>query len=215
MEVKYLGHSSFSFKGKLATVVTDPFSSEKVGLKFPSTEADIVTISHDHPDHNETKNITGDPLILDLPGEYEKKAVRVTGFPSYHDKHEGAERGKNTLFKIEIDDISILHCGDLGHTLTDELLEEIGTVHVLCIPVGGHYTIDATDAVQVIKHVEPLLVIPMHYKMPGMTPMFDEITPVDDFLVKMGLTAEEKPKKLVLKLEELGEDMKTVVMDTV
>jgi L-ascorbate metabolism protein UlaG (beta-lactamase superfamily) len=213
MEIRYLGHASFHLKGKSASVVTDPFDKETVGLKFPTVSADIVTVSHHHADHDIVKEVEGTPLVLDLPGEFEKEGIRVTGFETYHDKEQGAKRGKNIVFKIEVDGVSILHCGDLGHVFNDETLEEIGTVDVLLVPVGGVYTIDSTDALQVIKQVDPKTVIPMHYKVEGMKDTFKDLTAVDDFLTKMGIVVEEKMKKLVVKPEEESEQMKTVVME--
>jgi L-ascorbate metabolism protein UlaG (beta-lactamase superfamily) len=214
MEIKYLGHSCFSLKGKDASVITDPFDEKMVGLKLGKLSTDIVTISHEHPDHNKREDIEGDPIIIDLPGEYEKKGIRVTGIATYHDKTKGEERGKNTIFKIEIDGVSILHCGDLGHELSDEALEELGEVHVLLVPVGGFYTIAADDAVRIIKQVEPSLVIPMHYNQEGVNPeLGSKLAPVDDFLAKIGVGPQEKVKKLAVKKEELTGDMKVVVMD--
>jgi L-ascorbate metabolism protein UlaG (beta-lactamase superfamily) len=150
MDIKYIGHASFFIKTKLSRVVTDPFDP-KIGLKFPKTEADIVTVSHHHSDHNFLSQITGDPLIIDWPGEFEKQQVRISGFSSFHDKQKGAERGENTLYKFETEGISILHCGDLGVVPDDNFINQIGEVDVLMVPVGGVYTIDANDAVDVIK----------------------------------------------------------------
>ena len=105
MDIKYLGHSSFLIKTKTARIVTDPFDPEMVGLKFPKTEADVVTISHNHKDHNQFKNVSGingvDPLIIDMPGEFEKLGVRIFGFQSFHDKTHGSERGENIMYKFE------------------------------------------------------------------------------------------------------------------
>jgi L-ascorbate metabolism protein UlaG (beta-lactamase superfamily) len=214
MDIKYIGHSSFQIKGKSGTVVTDPFDSKMVGLKYPSLEADIITVSHEHPDHNVSNIIGGNPLLLNIPGEYEKQGIRVTGYLSYHDNSQGKERGKNTLFKIEMEDISVLHCGDLGHLLGEELIEEIDTVDILLIPVGGFYTINADDAVKVISKLEPSLVIPMHYnhdKLDQKT--FGQMTPLSDFLTKMGAFESEPVKKLSVKKADLIEGTKVVVME--
>ncbi len=100
MEIKYLGHSSFLIKTKDAKIVTDPFDPIVTGIKFPKIEADVVTVSHDHRDHNQAKLVDGNPLIIDMPGEYEKKGVRIFGYRSYHDKKQGTERGEVILYKI-------------------------------------------------------------------------------------------------------------------
>ena len=101
MDIKYLGHSSFYVKSKDGRLVTDPYDSS-IGLKFPKTEADIVTISHGHPDHSNLSGVTGDVLVVDSPGEFEKKEIRIFGFQSYHDAKKGVERGENIIFKFDI-----------------------------------------------------------------------------------------------------------------
>lgn len=209
-----MGHSSFFIKGKTASLLTDPFDPKMVGLKFPKVKADIVTISHHHQDHDKTQLVEGDPLVIDLPGEYEKDQVRVTGFSAFHDKKKGEERGKNTLFKIEMDDISILHCGDLGDKLSDEMLEEVGNIDILLIPVGGVYTIDDDEAVEVVNSIEPSIVIPMHYKSDKLNEkVFGEFSPLSSFLDKMGAADVEPIKKLKVKREEFEEEMKVVVLE--
>ena len=103
MEITYLGHSSFRIKGKVATIVTDPYDSKTVGLKFPKVDADIVTISHQHDDHNQAVLIDGNPKVVNNPGEYEIKGISIFGIPTYHDAKQGEERGSNTVFVISID----------------------------------------------------------------------------------------------------------------
>lgn len=214
MDIKYLGHASFSIKSKLGSVVLDPFDPKVVGLKYATQEADVVTISHAHADHNYQAGISGNPLLVNIPGEYEKNGIRVYGYESYHDSNKGADRGKNTMFKIVAEDISVLHCGDLGHTLTEEALEEIDIVDVLMIPVGGFYTISAEEAAKVISKIEPSIVIPMHYKTDSHSAeMFKDVAPLSDFLEKMGAGAIEPVKKLTIKKADLTDQMQIVVME--
>jgi len=194
----------------------DPYDETKMGMKLPQQEADIVTISHEHDDHNARLVATGTPLILDIPGEYEKNGIRISGFETYHDKQQGAQRGKNTMFKVEMDELAILHCGDLGHTLSSELIEEIDGVDILLIPVGGFYTIDASEARQMVEKLEPSLVIPMHYKDPQIKPNIDnyaDMAPVEDFLGKVGVSDPERVKTLSIKKSDLTETVKIMVMD--
>src|SRR3990167_3744091 len=214
MEIKYLGHSAFFIKTKTARVVTDPFDPQMVGLKFPKIEADIVTVSHEHQDHDKSSLVSGDLLVINLPGEYEKRGVRVFGYKSYHDKNQGKDRGENTLFKIEAEDITMLHCGDLGHVLQDSLLDEIGDVDVLLVPVGGHFTIDAEDAITVVKAIDPAIVIPMHYNHQGLNQkVFSSIAPLEEFLKKYGNPPIEPVDQLTIKKEDLTDEMKLVVMN--
>lgn len=212
MEIKYLAHSSFLVKTKDAKIVMDPFDPKFVGLKFGKQEADIVTISHGHKDHSHTELIEGTPLILTWPGQFEKKGVRMWGISSFHDKVEGKERGENIMYKFESEGISILHCGDLATILTDSQLDEVGDVDILMIPVGGKNSLSADEAILLIKKIEPSIVIPMHYSVPGIA--LEGLAPVDDFLKKMGITEAEILEKLVVKKEEFEADtaMRVVVL---
>ncbi len=219
MEIKYLGHASFLIKTKTAKVVTDPYDSEMVGMKFPKTEADIITISHHHHDHDQSDLIplppTGAPaLIIDMPGEFEKMGVRIFGFKSFHDDKKGEERGENILYKIEAEGISILHCGDLGYVPEDSFLDAIGDVDILLVPTGGFYTIDSSQAAELVKKIEPSIVIPMHFNQPKLNQKnFGQLEKVEEFTKKFGL---EKPvllPKLVYKKEEGEEEMKVVVLE--
>jgi L-ascorbate metabolism protein UlaG (beta-lactamase superfamily) len=214
MEIKYLGHSSFFIKTKSAKLVTDPFNPEKVGLKFPKQESDIITISHNHADHNYREGIKGEPIIFDWPGEYEKNEVHITGYPSFHDKQQGAERGENVIYKIEAEKLAILHVGDLGHSLSDELIEEIGGIDILMVPVGGVYSLSAEEAVKLINEIEPSIVIPMHYNRPELdATTFGSLQTLDVFLKAMGVEGAEPQEKLSIKKEEINpEEMKVVVL---
>ncbi|HEX7542751.1 MAG TPA: MBL fold metallo-hydrolase [Patescibacteria group bacterium] len=218
MEIKYLGHSSFLIKTKTAKVLTDPYDPEMVGLKFPKTEADVVTISHSHKDHNQIKNVSGingvDPLIIDMPGEFEKMGVRIFGFQSYHDKTKGSERGENILYKFEAEGLSVLHCGDLGVIPEESFLETIGEVDILMVPVGGFYTIDADEAFQLVKRIEPAIVIPMHYNHSKLNQKnFSQLTGINEFTKKFGLDNPIPLPKLVYKKEEIEQEMKVVVLE--
>lgn len=213
MEIKYLGHASFFIKGKLGRLITDPFDPQMVGIKFPKTEADVVTISHHHQDHDYLSAISGSPLVIDLPGEYEKNGFRIFGYKSFHDKKNGQERGENILFKIETEGIRVLHCGDLGLIPEDKFLDSMGEIDVLLVPVGGFYTIDGNEAIALAKKIEPAIIIPMHYKTKGHNPqVFEKIALLDSFLKEIGQTPEAQ-EKLVIKKEDLAElEMKVVVL---
>ncbi len=214
MEIKYLGHSSFFIKTKTGKVVTDPFNPQMVGLKFPKTEADIVTVSHAHNDHNYREGIKEGALFLDWPGEYEKQEVRVRGYSTFHDNKQGAVRGENILFKIESENISVLHCGDLGHIPDETTIELIGAVDILLIPTGGLYTLGAEEAVKVAQEIEPSIVIPMHFGRPELNQeTFKNLAPVETFLNAIGAKDTQTIDKLNVKKEDLNpEEMKVVVL---
>jgi L-ascorbate metabolism protein UlaG (beta-lactamase superfamily) len=215
MYLQYLGQSCFKIQDKTTadgiTLVTDPFDKE-LGLKVPNFEADIITISHDHHDHNNARALRGTPFIISRAGEYDVKGVAVHGVDSFHDNKEGKEKGGNIIYRIEIDDISIAHLGDLGHILTNQQLEVLVGTDILLIPVGGKYTIDAKQAMEVISQIEPRMVIPMHYKLPGMKMDFDS---VDRFIKEIGLKPTEEERLKINKKDLPVEDMELVVMKVV
>jgi len=213
MDITFLGHSSFRIKGRGASVVTDPFDPKMVGLKYSGVEADIVTVSHEHADHNHLESVGGVKNIVRGPGEYEIMGVSILGFASAHDDKGGALRGKNTIYIFEIDGVRIAHLGDLGHKLSEGLVENIGHIDILMVPVGGEFTIGPDEATSVVQEIEPTIVIPMHYKLAGISESsFGKLAPVEEFLKEVGLTAETAPK-LSVKREELGEDTKVVVLE--
>jgi L-ascorbate metabolism protein UlaG (beta-lactamase superfamily) len=212
MEIKYIAHSSFVIKTKTATLITDPFGAQ-TGPKYPKVEADIVTVSHDHADHNNVSVVGGSPIVLDWPGEYEVKSISVTGIPSFHDSEQGTKRGKNVLFKIVAENLTLLHCGDLGHVPDDDLVDRIGPIDVLFVPVGGHYTVDAASASHVVKKLDPFIVIPMHFASPKLNQkMFGELQPVEEFLKVMGASGQIPVPKLTLKHEDFANDSTTKVV---
>lgn len=168
MEITYLGHSCFKLKGKQGTVVTDPYGA-KIGKTMPSVSADIITVSHGHFDHNNIKAVSGTarkdhPWIADACGEYEVAGISMFGYKTFHDNAEGKERGNNIVFSIVMDGVNVVHLGDLGHSLSDDIVEKLGNVDVLLVPVGGTYTLDPAAAAEVIQEIEPSYVIPMHYR---------------------------------------------------
>jgi len=216
MDITYLGHSSFKLRGKKVTVVTDPFDPTLVGLKFPKNlEADIVTVSHAHPDHNNVKQVAGTPFVIDGPGEYEVMGVGMIGIPSFHDDKQGKERGRNTIYNIEIDGIHIVHCGDLGEMLTDKEIEQLGVVDVLLIPVGGTYTITAKQASELIAEIEPSIVIPMHYGRDDLDQKtFSELAPLPTFLKIMAKEDAVAQPKLVITKDKIPDTMQVVVLES-
>ena len=212
MYISWLGHSCFKIQDKTTpdgiTIVTDPFD-KSIGLKVPNFEADIVTVSHDHHDHNNTSALRGNPFIINSAGEYDRKGVMIEGVESYHDDKQGTKLGKNIIYRIEIDDITIVHLGDLGQILDNKQLEKIGGADILLVPVGGTYTLDAKNAVEVVSQIEPRIVIPMHYKTKNLKISLDG---ADKFIKELGLkpTIEEKLK--ISKKDLPAEDMELVIL---
>ncbi|MDP3994671.1 MAG: MBL fold metallo-hydrolase [bacterium] len=212
MEIIYLGHSSFKLRGKSVSVITDPYDSGMVGLKYPSSEADIVTVSHDHKDHNQSNVVKNVKKVIFGAGEYEIARVSIIGISQFHDAEKGEKRGKNIVYIYEMDDFRLCHLGDLGHTLSDEMVGQIGDIDVLMIPVGGFYTIGPKEAIEIIGKINPYFVIPMHYKVPGINQdTFSGLLPVEDFLSNSGLSV-EKTQKFTVKKSDIMEDQSTKVI---
>ena len=168
MKVRFLGHASFLITSeKGLRVITDPYRPGCFdgGIRYgPITEkADIVTISHEHDDHN-CPDIAGDPTFVRGAGKRDIKGIQITGIDAFHDESSGKQRGKNTIFNMTIDGMQVVHLGDLGHMLTDNHINKIGRVDVLFIPVGGFFTIGARVADDIVTKLKPKVVVPMHFK---------------------------------------------------
>ena len=164
MKIKWLGHASFMITSETGTkIITDPYTT---GEKFKYGEiketADIVTMSHDHFDHNNIAAVQGNPQAVKETAE--AKGIKFSGIPTYHDEVQGSQRGKNTIFCFEVDGVKVCHLGDLGHGLSDKQAAEIGEVDVLLCPVGGFFTIDVATASQTCDQLKPRVIIPMHFK---------------------------------------------------
>lgn len=210
MDITYLGHASFRLKGKTATLVVDPYD-DSVGLKFPKVEADIVAVSHQHFDHNAVSAVSGTPFLVSGPGEYEVKGIEIVAVQSFHDNKQGSERGLNTIYNFRIDKINICHLGDLGQTsLTDQQVQEIGNVDILLLPVGGHFTIDASEANKIATQLEPKIIIPMHFK--DTETKVEELAGVEKFLKEIGKENLEPVNKLVLTQDKLPEETQVVLL---
>jgi len=208
MTIFWLGQAAFKIVDKEVTIAIDPY--DKIGLKMPKFQAEILLITHDHSDHNYRDAIKGEPFIIDSQGEYEVKNVFVYGLPAYHDNKQGAESGQITIYVIEMEGMKIAHLGDIGQeSLTDEQLEELEGVDILLIPVGGEETINGTGAVKIISQIQPRIVIPMHYKIPGLN---TKLEPVDKFLKEFGVSSPEKMDKLKISKKDLPQEETKVII---
>lgn len=191
-------------------IAIDPYG-EGLGLKVPQVSAEILLISHKHSDHSNIKAISGKPFLIDENGEYEIKGIFIKTVPLFHDTQEGKERGSVICFIIEVEQMRLCYLSDLGQKeLSSEQLEQIGEVDILLIPVGGNYTIGPKEAATIISQIEPRVVIPMHYKIPGLK---KDLEGVDKFLKVMGQESAEPQKKLKVVLKDLPrEETKIVVL---
>lgn len=208
MDVTWLGQSCFRLRGRSAAVVTDPYPPA-LGPRL-RLEGDVVTVSHDHEHHNHVQAVKA-AHVIDGPGEYEVAGVTVIGLPTFHDREQGAEHGRNTVYVIEVDEVRVCHLGDLGHSLDDGVLEALGAVDVLLVPVGGGRALDAAQAAEVVRQVEPRYVVPMHYGHPAIRL---ELAPVDRFLQEMGVAEAEPQPRLSVQASSTAEtETRVVVLD--
>lgn len=214
MKIIFHGHSCFEItaspiKQNLVKIVIDPFS-EEIGLKLPKMEANLLLVSHGHYDHSNVRSVSGNYFLISEPGEYEIKGVFVKAIKSFHDQKEGKERGENLIFKIEAEDLKLCHMGDLGQReLTKEQLDEISQVDILFIPVGGTYTISAKEAKEIISQIEPKIIIPMHYHLPGLKIKLDGI---ESFISLMGKKKVEEIEKLQIKKADLPQEGQKILI---
>ena len=209
MDIIWLGHSCFEIKGSQGAIVTDPYSPD-LGYTLGERAADIVTISHQHPGHAYAQGVGGNPRLVAGPGEYDIGGVLLLGVSTFHDGEKGVVRGKNTAFIIEVDEVSICHLGDLGHVLAAGQVEEIDNVDVLLLPVGGVSTIGASKAAEVVRQLEPKVVIPMHYRTPALV---RELESADRFLKEIGVNEVNPLPKLSITKSGLPTSTQVYLLD--
>jgi len=214
MHIIWRGHSCFEIittpaKNNQIKVVIDPFS-EEIGLRVPKLEADILLISHSHDDHSNIKAVLGNPFLIEGPGEYEIKNVFIQGIHSWHDNCRGRERGRNTIFTLEAEDLRLCHLGDLGQKeLTEEQLEKIAEIDILMVPIGGTFTVSAKEALKIISQIEPKITIPMHYQIPKLKFKLDDYS---KFLKSLGIKKLEPLSKLSIKKKDLSLDEAKIIL---
>lgn len=194
MKIKYYGHAAFLITSDQGTkILIDPYEPGAFGGQLSygkiTDQVDIVCTSHDHADHNYTKDLPRGFQIVKGSGSKTIKGISIKGIPTYHDPSKGNERGTNTIFNLTIDQVKVSHLGDLGHLLSHNELAEVGPVDILLIPVGGVFTIDPKEAAQVAEQIKPKVLIPMHFKT---TKCGFPIAPVEDFL--KGKSNVKRPK---------------------
>ena len=208
MEITWLGHSCFLIRGKEKTILTDPYHPD-LGYHLGEPKADIVTLSHFHPGHNYIEGVVNEPKRVKGPGEYEIGGTFITGVACFHDNKRGDLLGKNTIYIIEMDGITLCHLGDLGHSLDPHLIEEIGDIDILFLPVGEVSTILIDTAVEIVRQLEPPIVIPMHYKTEAFT---GNLSLVDKFLDKMRIREIEARPKFSITKPSLPAPTQTIVL---
>lgn len=210
MEITWLGHCSFLLKGATLAIVTDPFD-DTLGLRPGRVQADVVTASSKDSHHNHLGMTTGFRKAFAGPGEYEVSDVFIHGIKSFRDASQGAERGRNTVYRILMDGIRLCHLGTIGHVPTTEQVTAIGDVDVLFVPVGGGGALTPAQATEVVSLLEPKLIIPMHFQTPG---LLLPLEPLDAFLKEQGVAGMEPTPKLQLTASSLPTGPQVVLLES-
>ncbi len=207
MTINWYGQSCFRLESKGTSILIDPFSKE-IGLRTPRLNDNIFLVTHEHYDHNNVEEVPVESFVIRGPGEYEKAGIRIEGIASYHDNTQGTQRGLNTIYILRAEDMRLCHLGDLGQAkLTDEQVEAIGDIDILFIPVGGKYTIDGKEAADVVKQIEPKIIIPMHYKVDGLN---IDIDGSQKFLKEIGIKPEEVESYRIMAKNLPTEEIKLI-----
>jgi L-ascorbate metabolism protein UlaG (beta-lactamase superfamily) len=209
MQITWYGHSCFRLRNRGGTVVTDPYG-DGIGYSLPRLRADIVTVSHDHPDHASVQAVKGNPSIINGPGEYEIKGVFIIGISTHYDETRKQAGIRNTVYVFDFEGLTVCHLGDLRRVPTQSQVEELGDVDVLLVPVGGGSTLGSAEASEVISLLEPKIVIPMHYQTDLLQGL--KLQPVDQFLKEMGIKDAEPQDMLKLTKSGLPSETQVIVM---
>jgi L-ascorbate metabolism protein UlaG (beta-lactamase superfamily) len=215
MKIKWYGHAAFLITSDQGTkIITDPYEPGAFGGQLSygkiRDQVDIVLTSHDHADHNYTKDLPGSPQVVKGSGPQTSKGILMKGISTYHDPSKGSERGTNTIFTFKVDHVQLCHLGDLGHLLSDKELAEIGPVDILLIPVGGFFTIDPEEATRVAGQIKPKILIPMHFKTEKCG---FPIAPVEDFLKGKKNVRRAKASEATFEKAALPQQMEIVVLE--
>jgi len=212
MEITWYGLTCFRLSERgMANVVTDPYPPE-LGLEYTRPRGNIVTISRNTPECSYVSGVRGPSKILDGPGEYEIGGVFVTGVRTFADSKNGKVNGLNTIFMCDFDGLTICHLGLLGHVPTQSQVEDLGTVDVLLLPVGGGGALTPAKASEVISLFEPSIVIPMYYKIPGLE-LDAKLGTLNRFLKEMGLDEVETEERFKVTSSSLSDETQVVVLE--
>ncbi len=209
MEITWYGHSCFRLtQRRMIAVVTDPYDAAEVGLPPLKLKADVVTVSHDAPGHNHVKSVKGVQHVLTGPGEYEIGGVFITAIRT-NGKNRKADTPRNTLFLFDYDGVTVAHLGNMQRVPTQSEIEALGNVHVALVPVGGGSALNAAQAAEVISLLEPSIVVPMHYHLPGTN---IALAPLQRFLKEMGVENAEPQESLKVTASSLPQELHVVVL---
>jgi len=207
VDITWLGHACFRLRSEEVVVLTDPFPLS-LGLRPDTRPATVVTVSNSHPNHSNSEEVTGEPRVFSAPGEYEYRGISVRGVMTPQSPETPREQ-RSVAYTMEIDRVNICHLGDISAPLSPVQIDELSPVDVLLVPSGGGCTLEIDQVLRVLQDLDPKIVIPMHYNIPGVdVPLQD----VDVFLRRMGLSEVQSQPRLVVTASNLPDDMRVVVL---
>ncbi len=211
MEITWYGHSCFRLTERnYVTVVTDPFDNKKVGYDALKLKAEIVTISHDAPGHNNSDAVKGTTHVLTGPGEFEIGGVFITAVQTDSGSKKAKDSVRNTIYVFDYDGITVAHLGDLRKIPTQSEVELLGSVNVALVPVGGGGSLNAAKAAEVVSMLEPNLVVPMHYSTPDTKV---DLESINKFIKEMGLSKQDAQPSLKVSRSSLPSETHVVVLE--
>ena len=208
MEIIWLGHSCFRLRTNDLVVVTDPFP-DSIGLQMGGVRGLVVTVSHQHDNHNHWQGVEGSPRVLSGPGEYELSGIYVTGVMTPRNANDPEDK-RNTAYLIEMENLRLCHLGDVSSPLSTRQIEELAPVDILFVPSGGVGTVEVPQAIELIQSLEPKVVIPMHYGLPGLVVGLGGL---DALLREMGLRDAQPQARLNISASGLPQEMQVVVLE--
>ena len=209
MEITWYGHSCFRLtQRRMIAVVADPYDPAETGLPPLKLKADVVTISHDAPGHNYLKAVKGARRVITGPGEYEIGGVFITAIRTNGKKRKTATQ-RNLVCLFDYDGVTVAHLGNLQQVPTQSEIEALGTVDVALVPVGGGGALNAAQAAEVISLLEPAIVVPMHYRLPGSKA---ELAPLGKFLKEMGVEDATPLDSLKVSASSIPTELQVVVL---
>jgi L-ascorbate metabolism protein UlaG (beta-lactamase superfamily) len=200
LQIRWHGHACWEITNDI-TLVTDPHDGKSIGIPAPSVIGDIILVSHDHYDHNSVKSVEkGSSKVISDGRKRNISNVEISGIDSYHDEDRGAKRGSNIMYKFEVNGIKFCHLGDLGHDLDDEAIQKIGEIDILFVPIGGTFTVDDKQAWGVVNKIKPKIIVPMHYKIGGLSL---PIAGIDTFLAQSKYKVNHVGNEIDIEKEDL------------
>ena len=209
MEITWLGHSSVKIQSGDATLVTDPYD-KSIGMPMSRNSADIVTVSHEHPHHSSVGEVSGDPRILNGPGEYEIGSFYIRGMGTKRSNPDNEPRQVNTVYNIRAEGLSVCHLGDLNDSLPPRVSDELSKTDILIIPAGGVCTLGVDRAVALVNLIGPRMVIPVHY---GSDAADSELGPLSAFLTEIGASETSPVNRLNVTTTNLPRELRVVILN--